>query len=476
MGQSEVVEQLRALCWQEDRNHRAGLVTACFAAVNLWRFCGVPEMTGQILNAYREMHWESGLSLIPTWLLVLLALFLWVRQASQATAMLYIEPVLPNFSNDLRISNASAICINDIARPMPSYASARWLWWSWVGGVIAMVLFITFLPSFRAVTTLESHAATQCFLYASAIIASLMLLDVFQFLWLWNELRKLLRALNSCAFKRSFVPIEDFKWSGLWSFSGVSFYDQRVVLAALTRAAEDLNKGPLEAQVSDDIEYLTGLRFKYRTGTGQTSIVEYRRDLKGVFLHIAKIGKIVASAIASDSYHEPQKLSFEEEAKLRVLACQCEKRSRFSGEVEDVARLEDWQQKAEKFICLMYIAFIQTVIARLHGLMFSVASVFSLIALAIAVYPFAPMSPFYFSGLILFPLLTWAFFHVFSQMDMDPILSRITNGDDRKLEWNFYGKLAESLALPVLTLASSLMPGGVGRILDVTRTLLSHSQ
>jgi len=73
-------------------------------------------------------------------------------------------------------------------------------------------------------------------------------------------------------------------------------------------------------------------------------------------------------------------------------------------------------------------------------------------------------------------VIGWAFFRVFKEMDTDPILSRIVNGDDRKLQGNFYLKFAESLALPLLALGSSILPGGAGRLLELAQTVLNHAQ
>ena len=123
----------------------------------------------------------------------------------------------------------------------------------------------------------------------------------------------------------------------------------------------------------------------------------------------------------------------------------------------------------------MYIGFIQTVLARLHTLLISVASMYSLLALGIALYPFVPVTPLLIVGGALLVLIAWAFFKVFSQMDTDPILSRIVNGDDRKLESSFYVKFAEAMALPLLTAGSALLPGGAGRLLELAQALLSHS-
>ena len=122
----------------------------------------------------------------------------------------------------------------------------------------------------------------------------------------------------------------------------------------------------------------------------------------------------------------------------------------------------------------MYIGFIQTVVARLHTQLVSIASVYSLVSLGVAIYPFVPLSSPVALGMALLILIAWAFFRVFSQMDTDPILSRIVNGDDRKLQGNFYFKFAEAMALPLLTAGSALLPGGVGRLLELAQTFLNQ--
>jgi hypothetical protein len=50
------------------------------------------------------------------------------------------------------------------------------------------------------------------------------------------------------------------------------------------------------------------------------------------------------------------------------------------------------------------------------------------------------------------------------------------NKEEGKLRTNFYLKLAEALALPMLALASSVLPGGTGRILELLSSLLNHAQ
>ena len=82
---------------------------------------------------------------------------------------------------------------------------------------------------------------------------------------------------------------------------------------------------------------------------------------------------------------------------------------------------------------------------------------------------------FFFLGFILLAI-TWGFFKVFSEMNSDPILRRIVREDDRKEQGNFYFKFGEALALPLLAMGSTILPGGTGRILSLVQALVSHAQ
>jgi hypothetical protein len=177
------------------------------------------------------------------------------------------------------------------------------------------------------------------------------------------------------------------------------------------------------------------------------------------------------------AYPDPREFPLLADSFRKALICQREeKHGPYAKEYDEVSRLLPWQQTAEKFLCLLYISFIQAIISRLHRLMVSIAALFSSFTVAVAIYPFAPMQPFLLGGVTFLIVLAVAFYLVFSQMDTNPVLSRIVNGDERKLAWSFYGKFAESIALPALTIISSLLPGGTGRVLEVLTKLVSHSQ
>ena len=329
------------------------------------------------------------------------------------------------------------------------------------------------------VTTLETYAMSRAILFISGSVIALMLLDLLQFLWLWNLLRGLLQALDRETFKRSFVPIDNFKWRKLWSFSGISFRDRRSIDAALVDCVVDLPRYQALAEIGPSAVTLKEMRWYYN-GVLEIPVSQrqFENDRMLFYGILEQVGSWIADYMSRQNEEEVgTKISANEDAFLRALAARNEgDAGRFNDEREEVARLSDQQRAMEKLLCLMYIGFIQTVIARLHSLFISVASMFSLVVLAIAIYPFVPFSPLLLIGLTLLLVIGWSFFKVFSEMDTDPILSRIVNGDDRKLQGSFYTKFAEALALPVLTLGSSLLPGGAGRLLELAQTFLNHAQ
>jgi hypothetical protein len=300
---------------------------------------------------------------------------------------------------------------------------------------------------------------------------------VLQFFRLWGELRGFLQALDRESFRRSFVPIHDFNWRNLWSITGTSLSDRRAILSAQVDCVISLRGETGFAGPAATVERLHN---KY----GQTDLSEidsetYRMELNEGYDKLAEAA-VAAFALIETKKNAPVQqlpISAEAEALQQVLAYQCKGNGgRFSDETDELARLPEWQRTAEKLLCLMYIGFIQTVVARLHTLLVSVASMFSLVTLGLAIYPFVPFNSLFFTGLVFLALIGWAFFKVFSEMDTDPILSRIVNGDDRKLQGNFYMRFAEAIALPLLALGSSVLPGGAGRLLELAQSLFSHAQ
>jgi hypothetical protein len=394
-------------------------------------------------------------------------------------AVIKQAPPLQLFPKDERISQPRADAILAIGRPLPFNREAIWIWAMWIAFVEILIWAHFRFPPFLEITTLESRATTDLIRGAAGAVSALIFLDVLQFWRLWVELRLLLQALSREEFRRSFVPIKDIKWRNLWSFSGISFQDRRAVTAAQIECVHELAFKHHIKEVEADANTLTAMRDRYnKVHLDALSATQLANDRKNLFHSMTSVGKKLALLVEAEKYSSPAaKILPDTEAIQRALACQCRgDGGRFSDEAEELARLPEWQQTAERFLCLMYIGFILTVVARLHTLLVSVALMFSLVTLAMATYPFVPFYSLLLTGLLFLVLLCWAFFKVFSEMDTDPILSRIVNGDDRKLQGSFYLKFAEAIALPLLTLGSTILPGGAARLLELAQSLFSHAQ
>jgi hypothetical protein len=434
-----------------------------------------PFTVGAILNTYREMHWESGLSLLPTWLFFLTALLVWASQAGNGAAALQGASPLPVFRYNMRISNHRAQCIVQDGRPLPNCYLARWFWFIW--GIPAVVLFVAHFvfPPFKEITTLDSQVTSTLTRAAAGILSSLILLDLLQFLWLWKQLQGLLRALCRTPFKRSFVTITEFDWRGLWSFSGISFEGRRAINTALIDCLSEIAETD-QFQLKTVAKELDDTRRYYNThDLTEVESKRYQDDVKMLFDNLSSTGNTLAAYI-EDPNNKPTSVTLSPviEALQRALQCQC-KDDRWGDEKEELARLPELNQLIERFLCLMYIGFIQSVLARLHTLLASVAFMYSLVALGVAIYPFVPSTPMLMTGGALLILIGWAFFKVFSEMNKDPILSRIVaGGPDRKFQDSPYVKFAESMALPILAALSSLLPGGTARLLELVQAVIPH--
>ena len=430
---------------------------------------------GSILGHYREMHWESGLSLVPTSLLFLLALFVWTTQAGNAGTILETAPFLPVYPGYEHLLRRREKSVLSFARPIPPINSALSLWLLWIVAAAIVLFAHFFFRPLQQITSLESHDSTNLLRGLSAIIVILLLSDLLQFVGLWRQLRLLLQDLDRMPFKRSFVPIKEFPWKNLWSFGGTSIEDRGRIAAAQIDCVVELAMKHRSPRFLRYARILSRLQNEYLRGK-RPSLRKNRSNRILFFNLIRAAGNEAAKLVHVERYTPAQAdTSANVVAQQLVCECNCESNGgRFKDEEKELARLPEWQQTAEKLICLTYISFIQTIVARLHALLISVASQFSLLALGFAIYPFTPFSPLLATGVILLAIIAWAFYKVFSEMQKDRALSRIVNGDDRKLEKEFYFKFAESLALPLLTLGSSFLPGGAGRLLEMVQALFSH--
>lgn len=239
-----------------------------FLPAKRWRiFCFLPTALAMLIctvlhyrrtsdpssihNTYREMHWESGLSLIPTSLIFLLALLVWTHQAGQGLAILDVAPPLPVVEDNGKITDERSKYMANLGCPLTGANDTKGLWTIW-GLAVTLLFGVLFgVRQFREITTLEARSTTIVLLCLGAMIAGLILLDLLHFVWLWNRLRGVLRSLSRKSFRRSFVPVQDFTWRALWSFSGVSTRHSRLAYCRREHTLESDSRLDLQAEWSE---------------------------------------------------------------------------------------------------------------------------------------------------------------------------------------------------------------------------------
>lgn len=456
---------------QTTPSRRVFVVTAFAVAVVFLVFLILSDANpslSEVLAIYREMHWDSGLSLVPTILLLILAISLWNYGALVGISVLHTRPRLPDIPDDGRISEKAGDRIANIGRPFPAGFGSSMYWVAVSTMAVGTAAALCLWPSYRAISSLSARWVTVAVLMLAAVPALLMLIDIVQFGILWVELRGLLSVLNFQPFRRGFIPLRNFSWSSIWSFSAGSLDEKRKLLAAQFECAFQLFGKGAGVVTSEDEKYFRQLRAIYASDDVRRELGPYRLDLDALHKRLAAIGSQIALR-----YRDKAQTLLPNFTRAVSGAAQDDP---FLDEKRELEQLPDWLLLYERFLCLLYLAFICVIIARLRTLAISIVLLFSLLALAMAIYPFQPSQPLFIAGAAALLAIAIVMYAVFSQMDKDPVLARILESNPNKLEWSFYGKLIDTLALPLLTLLSSLLPGGAGRLIDLLRTAFSHVQ
>jgi len=113
---------------------------------------------------------------------------------------------------------------------------------------------------------------------------------------------------------------------------------------------------------------------------------------------------------------------------------------------------------AQIFVALQYSMFINYGVRQIQNLLLSVSLGYALLVIALNVYAFEAPHLINRVLLVLFVVLGIVIWQVMSQMERDPILSRLSGTTEGELSRNFYLKIFGYSALPIVSLLSSQFP------------------
>ena len=112
----------------------------------------------------------------------------------------------------------------------------------------------------------------------------------------------------------------------------------------------------------------------------------------------------------------------------------------------------------EEFLALLFSSYIRYVFVQLRNLAGSAAISVSMLFLAINTYPFHPYQGLLNAATFLFFSIGVVFISVFYQMDIDPLLSRLSDTQSGKLDAGFPKRLLQFGLFPTATYLVSQFP------------------
>ena len=116
-------------------------------------------------------------------------------------------------------------------------------------------------------------------------------------------------------------------------------------------------------------------------------------------------------------------------------------------------------RRAEEFVCLIYIGYLQNLLARMRTMVLSILGVFAAVAFSLAFYPYIPRPAIVVSLLSILLVLGSVVASVYAGLARDETLSHITNTEPGALGLDFWLRLASFIGVPVMGLLAAQFPG-----------------
>ena len=425
----------------------AGILPA--AAVVIALYWGEPEQA--YLRACRSMSLSSGASAALPLAVLLLAIAWWCW--SHALRFVVLEDrrqSCPDFTGSLtplyrRLAANAAAPLPGWGRATLSGGTSR------LGLVITVLVFgLTLLACGLVVTSLESSLYDSTFCLLAALATALLAGSLYQFWAGWHDLRRFLTAVDLHPVRKALSDLQQVSfWSLLWQTSvrkrNYILQKRGAECAARLRALErDFYPG-LSADVDALDRAVTTILDRIATDTRES-----RADLDAANEALAKVADGAAARLHRDLWRKGSSDTLDTQQQSdpawRPPLTPAELRS------------EKAHLLAAEFIALRIAAFIRFILLHLRNLFSIVTVTFILSTVALLCYPFRGESLFRGLTLASFLAVAAASLTVFTQMQTDATLSRLTNTREGQIEPGFILRLVSIGALPLLAVLASVFP------------------
>jgi hypothetical protein len=416
-------------------------------------------------TAYRAVYLTSGVSPMVSLLFMLGGLYWWFWQTLCGLALLGDgRPILPRRLpvGLARISDKIARDIEAFAIPLPTYSVGRGVFYL-VPLALLLLHFFALRPSLASRFETDLHSLENTPFNATlhamfAIAFCVLVLDCAQLLSTWLVLKRLLLALNRTPLRRTFAALQGLSMNSLWSMSGTSSRARYNIFSHQLESLYHLRNTIQSFDFSDegDDEIRTAI---VRTCELGSKYIEERCSNADL-------------AIINDALGLRSREEFRDCAELVLGKLICPQWCRETSTLDvvetagkasssEVLPLSDDEtvRRAEEFICLIYVGYLQNLLARMRSMVLSILGIFAAIAFSLAFYPYVPRPLIVTSLLFLLLVVGSVVAFVYAGLSRDATLSHITNTEAGALGLDFWLRLASFIGVPLMGLLVTQFPG-----------------
>lgn len=416
---------------------------------------------------YRYIHLTSGVSpLLP--FLCLLAAGLWWAWFSLSGLALVDKrhPRIPTadsianiaasghtaetIANLVCVSEKSAKKIGEIARPAA--------WDSRVYGWALSVLVVTLFAFDRGhpVLSLETRHFEWIYAIALGVVTFALFSTLSRLFVVWLECRKIVSALDRFPLRRAFAQL-NLTWEPIWRLGGGRWQDLYRLVSRQLETSEQLRRhiesedDDLAKDLVESINKIAREEDEIRREFAQSRPASGTSD-HFVDRYKSLQEKIAETCAAALKYLQPKWWEDEGLILSEIGSGEDVKKDDESPDLSLSTRL------AERFVALVYLNFVLTVLLRMRTLAITACGVYIFLLLSVNSYPFEPKIALRSLAILMLMFVVGMVGYVSAQVHRDSILSLVTQTKPGELGGAFWLRMGAFVALPLLSLLVSQFP------------------
>jgi hypothetical protein len=444
-------------------------LVACFAMVSI-----VGRHT-QNPFLYRYIHLTSGVSpLLP--FLSLLAAGLWWSWFSLSGLALVDKrrPQLPNdedlpsaapprhpaaVTRSTPLSEKSAKQLVHVARPVAADVRV------YLPAVFFLFVTLFAFDRFHPLLSLETRHFEWIYAVTLAAVTFALFCTLSRLLVIWLECRKILAALDRIPLRRAFAELH-FTWEPIWRPGGGRWQD---LYRLVSRQLETLEHLKREVQEEDGVQAEVLLHSIEATSQEQYDLSRQFAELLAPGSRHPRAQEPALSDYLIENYQRLQE-SIARTCAAAIAYLQlkwCGEEGLILSEVgsgddakkeENDSELSLSTRLTERFVALVYLNFILTVVLRMRTVALTAGGLYFFLLLSVNSYPFEPKVALRSAAILLLIFVVGTVGYVSAQVHRDSILSLVTQTKPGELGIEFWLRMGTFVALPLLSLLVSQFP------------------